>query len=116
MIKASDADSSGMMVVHHPLVNSNGEEATVNNRLKSPSEQNMVNGVVKGAIDVASPSLMRYSELKTTSLVNLLVDLMARELKRVILKIRFLIERSWKEQRMLHISIHLLMGLCRLEK
>ncbi|KAJ4877495.1 Uncharacterized protein Rs2_42513 [Raphanus sativus] len=59
VIKASDADSSGMMVVHHPLVNSNGEEATVNNRLKSPSEQNMVNGVVKGAIDVASPSLMR---------------------------------------------------------
>lgn len=55
VIKASDADSLGMVVVHNH-VNSNGEEATVSNRFQSPSEQNMVNGIVKGA----SPSLMRY--------------------------------------------------------
>ncbi|RID43775.1 hypothetical protein BRARA_I00614 [Brassica rapa] len=54
VIKASDADSLGMVVVHNH-VNSNGEEATVSNRFQSPSEQNMVNGIVKGA----SPSLMR---------------------------------------------------------
>lgn len=55
MIKASDADSLGMVVVHNH-VNSNGEEATVSNRFESPSEENMVNSIVKGA----SPSLMRY--------------------------------------------------------
>ncbi|KAH0856365.1 hypothetical protein HID58_084626 [Brassica napus] len=54
VIKASDADSLGMVVVHNH-VNSNGEEATVSNRFQSPSEQNMVNSIVKGA----SPSLMR---------------------------------------------------------
>ncbi|KAF3562664.1 hypothetical protein DY000_02011414 [Brassica cretica] len=54
VIKASDADSLGMVVVHNH-VNSNGEEATVSNRFEIPSEQNMVNGIVKGA----SPSLMR---------------------------------------------------------
>ncbi|WZZ84985.1 hypothetical protein YC2023_113564 [Brassica napus] len=54
VIKASDADSLGMVVVHNH-VNSNGEEATVSNRFESPSEQSMVNGIVKGA----SPSLMR---------------------------------------------------------
>ncbi|CDY16854.1 BnaA09g05280D [Brassica napus] len=45
VIKASDADSLGMVVVH-PLVNSNGEQATLSNRFQSPSEQNMVNGIV----------------------------------------------------------------------
>ncbi|KAF8051131.1 hypothetical protein N665_1792s0002 [Sinapis alba] len=55
VIKASDADSLGIVVVH-PLVNSNGEEATVSNRYETPSEQNMVNGIVRGAIGGASPS------------------------------------------------------------
>ncbi|KAJ0236297.1 Uncharacterized protein HA466_0256250 [Hirschfeldia incana] len=54
VIKASDTDSSGILVVHS-LVNSNGVEATVSNRFESPSTQN----IVKGAIDVACPSLMR---------------------------------------------------------
>ncbi|KAF8050388.1 hypothetical protein N665_1979s0007 [Sinapis alba] len=55
VIKASDADSLGIVVVH-PLVNPNGEEATVSNRYESPSEQIMVNGIDRGAIGGACPS------------------------------------------------------------
>ncbi|OAO94281.1 hypothetical protein AXX17_AT5G23080 [Arabidopsis thaliana] len=55
VIKASDADSSGLLVVH-PHVNANDEEATVSNRFESHSEGNISNGTVKGAIDGTGPS------------------------------------------------------------
>lgn len=55
MIKASDADSQGMMVVH-PHLNANGEEATVSNRFERPSEEDMVNGIDRGDIGGAGPS------------------------------------------------------------
>ncbi|CAH8387744.1 unnamed protein product [Eruca vesicaria subsp. sativa] len=43
VIKASDVDSLGIVVVHSHL-NSNGEKSTVSDRFESSSEQNMVNG------------------------------------------------------------------------
>ncbi|KAJ0248704.1 hypothetical protein HA466_0157650 [Hirschfeldia incana] len=52
VIKASDGDSQGMMVVHSHA-NANGEEA---NRFERPSEENMVNGIGRGAIGDATPS------------------------------------------------------------
>lgn len=55
VVKASDADSSGLLVVH-PHVNANGAEATVSNRFESHSEGNIINGIVRGAIDGAGPS------------------------------------------------------------
>jgi hypothetical protein len=55
VIKASDADSSGLLVVH-PHVNANGEEATVSNRFESHSEETISNGTVKRAIDGTGPS------------------------------------------------------------
>lgn len=66
MIKASDADSSGMLVVH-PLVNANGEEATVSNRFESHSEGNMINGIVGGAIGGAGPSQFYSSSTVSSS-------------------------------------------------
>ncbi|KAF8087580.1 hypothetical protein N665_0578s0032 [Sinapis alba] len=55
VIKASDADSQGMMVVHSHL-NANGEEATVSNRFERPSEETLVNGIDRVAICGAGPS------------------------------------------------------------
>lgn len=55
MIKASDGDSSGMMVVHSHA-NANGQEATVSNRFERLSEENMVNGIDRGATGGAGPS------------------------------------------------------------
>ncbi|KAG2316742.1 hypothetical protein Bca4012_067585 [Brassica carinata] len=69
VIKASDADSLGMVVVHSHA-NSNGEEATVSNRFENPSEKNMVNGVVRGAIGGASPSQFDFSPTVSSSLVR----------------------------------------------
>ncbi|CAH8363429.1 unnamed protein product [Eruca vesicaria subsp. sativa] len=69
VIKASDADSLGIVVVH-PHVNSNGEEASLSNRFESPSEEIMVNGVVKEAISGASPSEFQFSPIASSSLVR----------------------------------------------
>ncbi|CAL9231304.1 unnamed protein product [Arabidopsis halleri] len=55
VVKASDADSSGLLVVH-PHVNANGAEATVSNRFESHSAGKIINGIVRGDIDGAGPS------------------------------------------------------------
>lgn len=60
MIKTSDTVSSGMLVVH-PHVNANGEEATLSNCFESHSEGNLINGIVRGAIDGAGPSQLDSS-------------------------------------------------------
>lgn len=65
MIKASDTYSSGMLVVPH--VNANGEEATVSNRFESHSDENMINDIVRGDIDGASPSQFYSSYTVSTS-------------------------------------------------
>uniref|UniRef100_A0A1J3CCA6 Uncharacterized protein n=1 Tax=Noccaea caerulescens TaxID=107243 RepID=A0A1J3CCA6_NOCCA len=65
VIKASDTYSSGMLVVH-PHVNANGEEATVSNRFESHSDENMINGIARGDIDGASPSQF-YSSYTVSS-------------------------------------------------
>ncbi|KAJ4900409.1 Uncharacterized protein Rs2_14360 [Raphanus sativus] len=55
VIKASDGDSSGMMVVHSHA-NANGQEATMSNRFERRSVENMVNGIDRGATGGAGPS------------------------------------------------------------
>ncbi|KAH0870397.1 hypothetical protein HID58_077419 [Brassica napus] len=67
VIKASDADSQGMMVVH-PHLNANGEEATVSNRFERPSEEDMVNGIDRGDIGGAGPSHFYSSSPMRTQL------------------------------------------------
>ncbi|XP_013598326.1 PREDICTED: uncharacterized protein LOC106306302 [Brassica oleracea var. oleracea] len=67
VIKASDADSQGMMVVH-PHLNANGEVATVSNRFERPSEEDMVNGVDRGDIGGAGPSQFYSSSPMRTQL------------------------------------------------
>ncbi|CAA7023430.1 unnamed protein product [Microthlaspi erraticum] len=66
VIKASDTDSSGMLVVH-PHVNADGEEATVSNRFERRSEENMINGTIRGAIDGAGPSQFYSSSTVSSS-------------------------------------------------
>ncbi|XP_010493471.1 PREDICTED: uncharacterized protein LOC104770711 isoform X2 [Camelina sativa] len=60
VIKTSDTDSSGMLVVH-PHVNGNGEEANLSNRFEKLSEGNFVNGIVREAINGAGPSQLDSS-------------------------------------------------------
>ncbi|WZZ01026.1 hypothetical protein YC2023_073354 [Brassica napus] len=67
VIKASDADSQGIMVVH-PHANANGEEATVSNRFERPSVENVVNGIDRGYIGGAGPSQFYSSSPMRTQL------------------------------------------------
>ncbi|CAN8252109.1 unnamed protein product [Cochlearia groenlandica] len=65
VIEALDTVSAGMLVVH-PHVNENGEEATVSNRLGSHYEGDMINGIVREAVSGAGPSQF-YSSCTSSS-------------------------------------------------